>query len=65
MRQHYKDGFGYVLDGNKLGVPNISGIMYPLDVGDRDMDVIVATGLLFVNFPKSITIFATNFCLNQ
>ena len=33
--------------------------MDPLDVGDGDMDMIVITGLDFVNLPESITSSAT------
>ena len=65
MSQHYKDGFGYLLNVNKLGLPNISGTIDPLDIGDGDMGMIVTTALDVVNLSESIKSFATHLWLNQ
>ena len=65
MSQHYKDGFEYLLNVIKLGLPNISGIIDPLDIGDGDMGMIVTTALDVVNLSESIKSFATHLWLNQ
>ena len=65
LSQHYKDGFEYLLNVNKLGLPNISGIIDPLDIGDGDIGMIVITVLDVVNVSESIKSFATDLWLNQ
>jgi len=63
---YYNDGFGYFSNVNKLGLPNISGIIDPLDVDDDgDMDLIITTGWDVVNLPGNIASFITNLWLNE
>ena len=47
-------------------MPNISGIIDPLDIDDDgDMDLIITTGWDVVNLPGNISSFITNLWLNE
>ena len=63
---YYNDGFGFFSNVNKLGLPNVSGIIDPSDVdGDGDLEVIITTGWDVVNLPGSIASFTTRLWLNE
>ena len=63
---YYNDGFGYFSNANKLGLPNVSGIIDPSDVdGDGDLDAIITTGWDVGILPGSIASFTTSLWLND
>ena len=62
----YNDGSGYFSNVNKLGLPNVSGIIDPSDVdGDGDIDVIITTGWDTVNATPNIASFSISLWLNE